>query len=48
VRLQSLADYRNDARQQVDTVLYLIYGLLALAIVIAVLGVINTLALSRR
>jgi putative ABC transport system permease protein len=46
VRLQSQADYRNEIRRQVDTVLYLIYGLLALAIAIAVLGVINTLALS--
>ena len=35
----------DEARQQVDTVLYLIYGLLALAIVIAAIGVINTLAL---
>ena len=46
VRLQSQADYRSQVRQQVNTVLYLIYGLLALAIVIAILGVINTLALS--
>ena len=46
VRLQSQADYKTQVHQQVDTVLYLIYGLLALAIVIAVLGVINTLALS--
>jgi len=46
VRLQSQADYKNEVRHQVDTVLYLIYGLLALAIVIAVFGVINTLALS--
>ena len=46
VRLQRQADYKNQVRQQVNTVLYLIYGLLALAISIAVLGVINTLALS--
>jgi putative ABC transport system permease protein len=46
VRLQSQADYRSQVRRQVNTVLYLIYGLLALAIVIAILGVINTLALS--
>jgi len=46
VRLQSQADYKNQVRQQVNTVLYLIYGLLALAITIAILGVINTVALS--
>ena len=46
VRLQSQADYKTQVHQQVNTVLYLIYGLLALAIVIAILGVINTLALS--
>jgi putative ABC transport system permease protein len=46
VRLQNQADYAQRLRQQVDTVLYLIDGLLALAITIAVLGVINTLALS--
>jgi putative ABC transport system permease protein len=46
VRLQSQADYKDQVHQQVDTVLYLIYGLLALAIAIAVLGVVNTLALS--
>lgn len=46
VRLQNQADYTAQLRRQVDTVLYLIDGLLALAITIAVLGVINTLALS--
>jgi putative ABC transport system permease protein len=33
-------------RSQIDSLLYLIYGLLALAIVIAVIGIVNTLTLS--
>ncbi|MFJ9843711.1 ABC transporter permease [Kitasatospora sp. NPDC101155] len=46
VTVQSQADYKKSITGQVDTVLYLVYALLALAIVIAVLGVVNTLALS--
>jgi putative ABC transport system permease protein len=46
VSVQSQADYKKAVTGQVDTVLYLVYALLALAIVIAVLGVVNTLALS--
>src|SRR5439155_4408047 len=46
VSVQSQADYRKQVTGQVDLILYLLYGLLALAIVIAILGVINTLALS--
>jgi putative ABC transport system permease protein len=46
VTVQSQADYKKSVTGQVDTVLYLVYALLALAIVIAVLGVVNTLALS--
>ncbi|MGW2372608.1 ABC transporter permease [Kitasatospora sp. NPDC001683] len=46
VTVQNQADYKKSIAGQVDTVLYLVYALLALAIVIAVLGVINTLALS--
>jgi putative ABC transport system permease protein len=46
VTVQSQADYKKSITDQVDTILYLVYALLALAIVIAVLGVINTLALS--
>ncbi|WP_035849992.1 ABC transporter permease [Kitasatospora azatica] len=46
VSVQSQADYKKSITSQVDTVLYLVYALLALAIVIAVLGVVNTLALS--
>ncbi|MFE9572929.1 FtsX-like permease family protein [Streptomyces sp. NPDC006692] len=46
VTVQSQEDYKNQITGQVNTVLYLVYALLALAILIAVLGVINTLALS--
>ncbi|GGU50615.1 ABC transporter permease [Streptomyces violascens] len=46
VTVQSQADYKNQITGQVNTVLYLVYALLALAILIAVLGVINTLSLS--
>ncbi|WP_037575753.1 ABC transporter permease [Phaeacidiphilus oryzae] len=40
------ADYKRNLRQQISSLLDLVYGLLALAIVVAVLGVVNTLALS--
>ncbi|MFI2612931.1 ABC transporter permease [Kitasatospora sp. NPDC018619] len=40
------AGYKELVRSQVDTLLYLVYGLVALSITVAVLGVVNTLALS--
>ncbi|MGK5632261.1 ABC transporter permease [Streptomyces sp. URMC 123] len=40
------ADYKKQLEDQVGQLLNLIYGLLGLAIVVAVLGVVNTLALS--
>ncbi|MFJ3903340.1 ABC transporter permease [Streptomyces sp. NPDC090025] len=40
------ADYKKDLQDQVGQLLNMVYGLLALAIVVAVLGVVNTLALS--
>ncbi|GAA1412707.1 FtsX-like permease family protein [Kitasatospora putterlickiae] len=40
------AGYKELVQEQVNSLLYMIYGLLFLAIVVAVLGVINTLALS--
>ncbi|MBT2404492.1 MULTISPECIES: ABC transporter permease [unclassified Streptomyces] len=40
------ADYKQALKDQVGTLLNMVYGLLALAIVVAVLGVVNTLALS--
>jgi putative ABC transport system permease protein len=40
------ADYKETLQDQVGQMLNMVYGLLALAIVVAVLGVVNTLALS--
>ncbi|WP_329623035.1 FtsX-like permease family protein [Streptomyces sp. NBC_01255] len=40
------ADYKEDLKSQVGQLLNIVYGLLALAIVVAILGVVNTLALS--
>ncbi|WP_457032027.1 ABC transporter permease [Kitasatospora sp. P5_F3] len=40
------AGYKDIIQSQVNTLLYMVYGLLGLAIVVAVLGVVNTLALS--
>lgn len=39
-------DYKEELKNQIGQLLNLIYGLLALAIIVAVLGVVNTLALS--
>jgi len=44
--VQDKQEYAEAQRAQVNTLLYLIYALLGLAIVIAVLGIVNTLALS--
>ncbi|MDT9700752.1 ABC transporter permease [Streptomyces sp. P17] len=46
VQVRDLADYKQLVRDQIAVLLYLVYALLGLAIVIAVLGVVNTLALS--
>ncbi|QES48617.1 hypothetical protein DEJ50_13080 [Streptomyces venezuelae] len=40
------ADYKQALKDQVGTLLNMVYGLLALAIIVAILGVVNTLALS--
>ncbi|MGW7407252.1 ABC transporter permease [Streptomyces sp. NPDC054833] len=39
-------DYKKELKDQVGQLLNMVYGLLALAIIVAVLGVVNTLALS--
>ncbi|MFI6445376.1 ABC transporter permease [Kitasatospora sp. NPDC050543] len=44
--IKDQAGYKELVQQQINTLLYMIYGLLGLAIVVAVLGVVNTLALS--
>jgi putative ABC transport system permease protein len=44
--VQDKESFAEAQRAQVNTLLYLIYALLGLAIVIAILGIVNTLALS--
>ncbi|USQ86962.1 ABC transporter permease [Streptomyces phaeoluteigriseus] len=46
VQARDQADYKDLVHDQIAVLLYLVYALLGLAIVIAVLGVVNTLALS--
>ncbi|MGV9887793.1 ABC transporter permease [Streptomyces sp. NPDC003395] len=46
VQVRNQADYKQLVHDQIAVLLYLVYALLGLAIVIAVLGVVNTLALS--
>ncbi|MGW2489940.1 ABC transporter permease [Streptomyces sp. NPDC001606] len=46
VQVRNQSDYKKLVQDQISVLLYLVYALLALAIVIAVLGVVNTLALS--
>jgi putative ABC transport system permease protein len=46
VSVQDKEELADSVRDQVNQLLYMIYGLLALAIVIAVIGIINTLGLS--
>ncbi|MEW1721398.1 FtsX-like permease family protein [Streptomyces sp. NPDC093109] len=45
-QVRNQADYKQELRDQVGQLLNIVYGLLALAIIVAVLGVVNTLALS--
>ncbi|MEV7088371.1 FtsX-like permease family protein [Streptomyces sp. NPDC093085] len=45
-QVQNQADFKQELRDQVSQLLNIVYGLLALAIIVAVLGVVNTLALS--
>ncbi|MFC5805479.1 ABC transporter permease [Streptomyces formicae] len=44
--VQNQTDFKKDLQDQVGQLLNIVYGLLALAIIVAVLGVVNTLALS--
>jgi putative ABC transport system permease protein len=46
VKIQSQTDYKASISKQIDQFVNLIFGLLTLALVIAVLGIVNTLALS--
>nr|WP_206322988.1 ABC transporter permease [Streptomyces sp. HNM0575] len=45
-QVRDQADFKETLQKQVGQMLNMVYGLLALAIVVAVLGVVNTLALS--
>ncbi|MEV6192775.1 FtsX-like permease family protein [Streptomyces sp. NPDC051920] len=45
-QVRDQTDYKQAMKDQIGQLLNLIYGLLALAIIVAVLGVVNTLALS--
>ncbi|WP_433398476.1 ABC transporter permease [Streptomyces sp. CA-146814] len=45
-KVQNQADFKEDLKNQIGQLLNIVYGLLALAIIVAVLGVVNTLALS--
>ncbi len=46
VQVQDRDEFRGEQARQIDQMLAVLYGLLALAIVIAILGIVNTLALS--
>ncbi|NLG54816.1 MAG: FtsX-like permease family protein [Rhodococcus sp.] len=46
VQVQDIEEFKGSQAQQIDALLAILYGLLALAVVIAVLGIVNTLALS--
>jgi putative ABC transport system permease protein len=46
IKLQDRATFRQDTLSQIDQLLTLLYALLVLAVVIALLGIVNTLALS--
>ncbi|MFI1824891.1 ABC transporter permease [Streptomyces sp. NPDC020412] len=45
-QVMNQADFKDDLRDQIGQLLNIVYGLLALAIIVAILGVVNTLALS--
>ena len=46
VTLKDQQQFADEQGQQIDTFLYIIYALLGLAVIIAILGIVNTLALS--
>ncbi|WP_030811734.1 ABC transporter permease [Streptomyces sp. NRRL S-337] len=46
LKVQDRADLRKESAENVNTVLYVSYGLLGMSVVIAVVGVVNTLAMS--
>ncbi|MFE1174327.1 ABC transporter permease [Streptomyces sp. NPDC058773] len=46
LKVQDHADLRKENAGKIETLLYIVYGLLGMAVVIAVVGVVNTLAMS--
>ncbi|MFF0815497.1 ABC transporter permease [Rhodococcus sp. NPDC003318] len=46
VQVKDRDEFKGEQGQQINTLLAVLYGLLALAVVIAILGIVNTLALS--
>ncbi|KOT92808.1 ABC transporter [Streptomyces rimosus subsp. pseudoverticillatus] len=46
LKIQNKDDLRKEGAGEVDTVLNMVYGLLGMAVIIAVVGVVNTLAMS--
>ncbi|MFE0189165.1 ABC transporter permease [Streptomyces sp. NPDC058989] len=46
LKVQSREDLRKENAGQIDTVVNMVYGLLGMAVIIAVVGVVNTLAMS--
>jgi putative ABC transport system permease protein len=46
VKIHDQTQYKQSIRDQINQLLYVVYALLALAVVIAILGIVNTLALS--
>jgi putative ABC transport system permease protein len=46
VAVQDKQDFAESLKKQIDMLLYFIYGLLALSVVIAIVGIVNTLSLS--
>ncbi|MFF0163234.1 ABC transporter permease [Streptomyces sp. NPDC005263] len=45
-QVRDQTDYKQELKDQIGQLLNMVYGLLALAIIVAILGVVNTLALS--
>ncbi|MFF7229566.1 FtsX-like permease family protein [Streptomyces sioyaensis] len=46
LKIQSHEDLRKENAGQIDTIVNMVYGLLGMAVIIAVVGVVNTLAMS--
>ncbi|MFD0385945.1 ABC transporter permease [Streptomyces stramineus] len=46
IKVQSQEDLRRSEAGDIDDILYMMYGLLGMAVVIAIVGVVNTLAMS--